>query len=105
MEMENKHQHASGNGYTKMMLMLLISLFIMYAVMFLNVDKADHIHLSLTRLYMSLLMVSPMALLMLAFMPSMFKNKNRNIVISITSIVVFVVALIFLRNQVLITDE
>jgi hypothetical protein len=104
MEMENTHgQHKSG--YNKMMLMLAVSFIIMYAVMFLNVDNADHIYLSLTRVYMSLLMVSPMAILMLIFMHGMYKNKKLNVMIGIAAIIVFVVTLIFLRKQVPVGDE
>ena len=82
-----------------------ISFLIMYAVMFLNVDKLDHIYLSTTRAYMSLLMVTPMALLMLALMPMMFENKKLNAIIAITSITVFILALTFLRQQTFISDK
>lgn len=92
-----------GN-YKKMALMLIISFFIMYAVMFLNVDSADHIYLSLTRMYMSLLMVSPMALLMLGLMNKMYPDKKLNRLIGICSIAVFILALVFLRNQTFISD-
>lgn len=56
------------NHYPKLELTLFLSFFIMYVVMFLNVDEASHIYLSLTRLYMTLLMVSPMALIMMVIM-------------------------------------
>lgn len=104
MEMENNKTGNNGN-YRKMMLMLIVSFIIMYTVMFLNVDKADHIYLSLTRAYMSLLMVTPMALMMLGFMGGMYKNKKLNIIISLTSVTVFLVALVFLRKQVPVGDE
>jgi uncharacterized protein (DUF305 family) len=54
---------------------------------------------------MALLMVSPMALLMLLLMPAMYKNKTFNRIIAISSIAVFVLALVFLRNQIPIQDE
>lgn len=90
--------------YIKMGLMLFISFFIMYGVMFLNVDDSSHIYLSTTRFYMSLLMVSPMAVLMLAMMWKMYSNRKANIIIIISSICVFCVALSFLRNQVFVSD-
>ncbi len=65
-------------SYKKFLLMLAISFIIMYSVMFLNVDEANHIYLSLTRTYMSLLMVSPMALIMLLMMGKMYPNKKVN---------------------------
>ena len=51
------------NPYLKFMLMLGISFLVMYSVMFLNVASLAHIHLSLTRTYMTLLMIAPMAFL------------------------------------------
>ncbi|WAC14951.1 DUF305 domain-containing protein [Dyadobacter pollutisoli] len=94
-----------NNNYPKFFTMLAVSFVIMYAVMFLNVDNADHIYLSLTRFYMTLLMVSPMALTMLLFMQKMYDSKKRNTFIYIGSIIVFILALTFLRNQVPISDR
>lgn len=85
--------------------MLAMSFVIMYLVMFLNVDALSHLYFSLTRTYMALLMVSPMALLMLLLMPAMYKNKMFNRLIVFSSIAVFVLALVFLRNQIPIQDE
>ena len=85
--------------------MLLASFVIMYGVMFLNVDKLDHVYLSTTRAYMALLMVAPMALLMLAMMPMMYPDKKLNGIIAVTSVVVFILALVFLRSQTFIGDR
>lgn len=87
------------------MLMLAVSFCIMYSVMFLNVDELNHIYLSTTRLYMSLLMVAPMALVMLGFMGKMYPDKRLNALIGITSVVVFVLVLTLLRNQTFIGDR
>lgn len=94
-----------NNNYRRFAIMLIISFFIMYGVMFLNVDKLDHICVSTTRAYMALLMVSPMALLMLTLMGGMYKNKRLNMIISITSVAVFVLALAGLRAQTFIGDK
>ncbi len=77
----------------------------MYAVMFLNVDDSSHIYLSLTRFYMTLLMVSPMAVLMLLLMPMMYTEKKKNNIILMSSTLVFVAALVGLRNQVFVSDS
>lgn len=99
--MENMGQ----SNYKKMLLMLIISFIIMYAVMFLNVDKLNHIYFSYTRTYMSLLMVTPMALLMILLMPGMYPDKKTNKIILVSAIVVFVFALTALRSQSFISDE
>jgi hypothetical protein len=83
------------NNYQKFFIMLAVSFFIMYGVMFLNVNEFDHVYLSTTRVYMALLMVSPMALVMLLVMGKMYENKKRNIIIALASFVVFGLSLIF----------
>lgn len=94
-----------NNSYKTFFVMLGVSFFIMYAVMFVNVDQLNHIYLSTTRLYMSLLMVSPMALLMLGLMRHMYHNKKLNLTIIALSIAVFVLSLTLLRTQTPIGDE
>lgn len=91
--------------YSKFLLMLLVSFVIMYGVMFLNVASTDHIYLNLNRLYMALLMVAPMALVMLAFMPMMYKDKKLNTLIIVASLAVIVGAFAMLRNQTAVGDK
>jgi hypothetical protein len=93
-----------GN-YKKFMLMLGVSFVIMYGVMYLNADKFDHVYLNLNRLYMALLMVSPMALVMLGFMSGMYKDKKLNSMIVAVSIIVFAGTLFMLRKQALVDDK
>ncbi|MGF7079084.1 DUF305 domain-containing protein [Mucilaginibacter sp. UYCu711] len=92
-----------GN-YRTFVLMLALSFIIMYGVMFLNVDQADHIYLSMTRLYMTLMMVASMALLMLAMMRMMYKNRKLNLVIILSSMAVFILSLVGVRTQTLVGD-
>ena len=94
----------NNNPYPKFGLMLAVSFCIMYAVMFLIVDSTDHIYVSLTRLYMTLLMISLMALVMIGFMQHMYKNKKTNAVIITLSISVFIAVFVFLRNQTFVGD-
>lgn len=91
--------------YKKFFLMLLVSFIVMYGVMFLNVDDTSHIHLSLTRIYMALLMVTPMAVMMILMMGKMYTDKRLNGGILIASCVVFIAALFCLRNQTAIGDS
>jgi uncharacterized protein (DUF305 family) len=98
--MENK----DNSQYKNFLIMLVLSFVIMYVVMFLNVDEFSHIYLSYTRTYMTLLMVSPMALVMLTLMRKMYPNKKLNSVITISSIAIFVFALTALRSQAFISD-
>ena len=98
------NEQSKNGNYKKLSIMMGISLVIMYAVMFLNVEETDHIYLSMTRLYMAILMVAPMALVMLLMMGRMYPNKKLNGIIIASSITAFVLALVFLRNQNFIGD-
>ena len=91
-------------NYQKFALMLAGSFILMYAIMYLNVDQIDHVYLNMTRLYMTLLLVSAMALLMLGMMSMMYQNKKLNLTIGVSSILVFVLALVGVRTQAGISD-
>ncbi|MFD0795411.1 DUF305 domain-containing protein [Mucilaginibacter litoreus] len=93
-----------GSNYQIFALTLIISFIVMYCIMFLNVDEADHIYLSMTRIYMTLMMVAAMALLMIATMGKMYKNKRINLMIVIIGITVFGLSLAGVRTQTLIGD-
>lgn len=93
------------NHYPKLALALFISFLVMYAVMFLNVDQPGHIYLSLNRLYVSLLMVAPMAPIMLFVMKSMYSNRMLNGGIIAASCIVFLLSLICLRTQAFISNR
>ncbi|MBN1923985.1 MAG: DUF305 domain-containing protein [Nanoarchaeota archaeon] len=77
----------------------------MYIVMFLNVADISHVYFSLTRVYMTLLMVSPMAITMMLVMEKMYEDKKLNNIIILSSIIVFIFSLYFLRNQTFISDD
>ena len=92
------------SNYKKFGLMMLVSFIMMYAIMFLNVFELEHVILSTTRTYMTLLMVAPMAILMLFFMWKMYNNVKVNYAIIGVSTLVFVLSLYGLRTQTPIGD-
>lgn len=92
-------------SYKKFAGMLAASFVIMYGVMFLNTDQLEHIYLSNTRVYMTLLMIAPMAILKLLFMGDMYKNKKLNIGIALVSLVVFFGSYGLLRTQTFVGDK
>ena len=90
--------------YTKFGLMMTVSFILMYGIMFLNVFELDHVMLSATRTYMTLLMVAPMAISMLLFMWKMYENIKVNYAIIAISTLVFIGSLWGLRTQTPIND-
>lgn len=99
------HDRMEAGGYLRFALMLASSFVIMYLVMFLNAARFEHVYLSLMRLYMTILMVAPMAVVMLLFMRGMYKNQKINIGIIAGSILLFILTFYFVRTQALIGDR
>lgn len=91
-------------NYGKLAVTLVLSYILMYGIMFLNVEKADHIYLSMTRAYMTLLMICAMTVLMILRMPMMYANKKLNITIIVTSVVIFAASFIGVHKQTGISD-
>ncbi|WP_214708531.1 MULTISPECIES: DUF305 domain-containing protein [unclassified Exiguobacterium] len=90
--------------YAKFGVMILVSTFLMYWLMYLNVFQFDHVFFSQTRLYMALIMGSVMAFVMLLFMWGMYKNKKLNTVILGVSALVFALSLWLVRSQTTVDD-
>ena len=87
-----------GN-YVKFGLMMLVSFVVMYGIMFLNADKFEYVMLSTMRTYMTLLMITAMAVIMLLFMLGMYKNKTLNTIILVVAIVGFGSVYYMMRTQ------
>lgn len=91
-------------SYLRFAAMIGTSMVAMFAVMYLNTYELGHVRWSETRFYMTLLMASTMAVIMLAYMLGMYKNTVANIVILGTSVLVFALALILVRSQETVED-
>lgn len=105
MENKLKTEGMKGMSYNIFFLSLLISFFLMYGIMFLNVDSAEHIYLSTSRFYMAFLMVASMAVVMMLLMGGMYQNKKWNSLIVAAGVVVFITVVFLLRNQTFISDR
>lgn len=90
--------------YKTLIINLVLSFFIMYLVMFLNIADIKHFYFSVSRTYMTLLMVFPMAILMILTMRHMYTDKRKNTNIVVASILGFILALFGLRNQIFVND-
>lgn len=91
-------------SYLRFGAMILVSGLVMYAVMYLHTYELAHVRFSQTRLWMTVLMVSAMAVVMLGFMRSMYPSARANAAIFAGAIVVFAAALWLLRSQQTVDD-
>lgn len=92
-------------GYLRFGAMIVTAMAAMYALTYLNSMELSHVRWSETRAYMTLLMGGVMALIMLAFMLSMYRNWKWNAVIIGISVVLFGAALWLVRSQTTVQDE
>ncbi|MHA6287152.1 DUF305 domain-containing protein [Maricaulis sp. CAU 1757] len=93
------------SSYVKFAAMILTSMVVMFGIKYLNTYDLSHLYWSETRFYMTFMMGGAMAIVMLAFMLSMYKNTKLNLAIFAGSAVVFFVALWLVRSQETIGDE
>ena len=97
-EMERHH-------YKMLALNLMVSLLIMYLVMFTMIWSFSEFFNNLNMLYMTLMMVTPMGVLMLLMMGSMYRNRRWNVVLYATFAVVFALSFYAMRDQSLVGDR
>ena len=102
--MEHTTKTKKHNPYLKFALIMAVSFIIMYWVMFLNVAEFNHVINSITRVYMTTLMIATMAVSMLLFMWKMYPNKKLNYSIIAFSTITFFGTLFLLRTQTPISD-
>lgn len=94
-----------GHSYRKLAIELLIDFVIMYLVMFTMIATLDHFRFNLNNVYMTLMMVAPMAVVMLLSMRSMFPNKRANWIVIGVAAVVFAASFYAMRTQAAINDQ
>jgi hypothetical protein len=92
------------NGYARFGAMIATSTAVMFGLMYLNTYQFDHVFFSETRLYMAFVMGATMAVIMLAYMLDMYKNRRANLAILVGSVVVFVLSLWLVRSQATVQD-
>ncbi len=91
-------------SYARFAAMIITSTIVMFGLMYLNTYALDHVTFSETRTDMALLMGAVMAIIMLAFMLSMYQNKAANIAIFVGALVVSAGSLFLVRSQVTVQD-
>ncbi len=91
--------------YWKLALELAIDFVVMYLVMYTMIDTIGHLYLNINNVYMTLMMVAPMAVLMLVSMRAMFPRRSTNIAIAAGAAVLFVVGLVGMRTQAAVGDR
>ena len=90
--------------YARFAAMIATSTVVMFGLMYLNVYALDHVRFSEMRAYMALVMGGAMAIVMLAFMLHMYKNRAANIGIFVAGAALVAGALWLARSQATVDD-
>jgi hypothetical protein len=96
--------HGGAMKYRVFFAMIATSTAVMFALMYANTYTLDHVFFSETRFWMAFVMGAAMAVIMLAFMLGMYKDRRKNMAIFVGSAVVFAGALWLVRSQETIAD-
>ena len=99
-----QHDHRMKGSYRSLLIELAIDFVIMYLVMYTMIATLDHFHFNLNTVYMTLMMVAPMALVMLVFMRSMFPSRRANLIIGAAAVALFAVGFWGMRTQAAVGD-
>lgn len=91
-------------SYWRFAAMIATSTVTMFVLMYLNTYALEHVLWSETRGWMALLMGSCMAVIMLGFMLSMYKNTLVNVAIFAGSAIIFTLSLWLVRSQATVGD-
>lgn len=103
--MEEANMTDEVKGYLRFGGMIAAGMIFMLGVMYLNSYTWEHVRWSETRFYMMFLMGATMAVVMLGFMLSMYRNTRINVAIFAVSVAVFALALWLVRSQATVGDR
>ena len=103
--MEHHQEHKLKGSYKSFAIELVIDFIIMYLVMYTMIATADHFYLNINNVYMTLMMVAPMAIIMLVAMRSMFPSRKLNVIIVIGASIIFGASIAAMRTQGAVGNE
>ena len=91
-------------SYWRFGAMIATSVVLMYGVMYLNTYALAHVQWSESRVFMALTMGGVMALVMLGYMLSMYRNRTANLAIVVASLLLIAVGVFLDRSQTTVED-
>lgn len=96
--------HKGSRNYLTLGLELAADFVVMFFVMYAMIATLGHFYFNISNVYMTMMMVAPMALLMLVFMRSMYRSRRANITVVAIAIAVFALGWTGMRMQLAVGD-
>lgn len=94
----------SRKPYAMLGLELICDFIVMFFVMYAMIATIDHLYLNIGNVYMTLMMVAPMALLMLLFMRHMYSDRRMNVLVAGLAVALFLTGWFGMREQFAVGD-
>jgi len=91
-------------SYKRFAVMIAASTLVMFGLMYLNTYVFGHVFFSQTRMWMALLMGAVMAVLMIAFMWGMYRDRRIKVGIVLGGVIVATTSLWLVRSQETVSD-
>jgi uncharacterized protein (DUF305 family) len=85
--------------------MVGLSFVAMYVLMYGMVNAFANVYMNINQVYMAGLMAAPMAIIELALMGAMYRDRKLNIIAAAASLIALVLFWMLLRNQVGVSDR
>ena len=98
---QKQHSH----HYRKLIVMVILSFIVMYVLMYAMVDRFSNVFMNVNQFYMAALMASPMILIELLIMWSMYMNKKLNLLLVGVSILLTLTFFMLIRQQAAVGDK
>jgi hypothetical protein len=103
---ENDEGSSKGSrAYLRFLAMIATAMVVMYVTTYLNTYELSHVEFSETRVFMTLIMGSTMALVMLGFMLGMYRDRRANLAIVLGALAVLGLATWLVRSQTTVDEE
>jgi hypothetical protein len=103
--MKNENEGTMKNHYLRLLLMVVLSFISMYVLMYAMVNVFANVYPNINQFYMAGLMASPMALIEIVLMSSMYHNKKLNLAIIALSVIALVGFWFLIRWQTAVSDR
>jgi len=94
-----------SNHYIKLMVMAVLSFVSMYVLMYAMVDTFENVIPNINQFYMAGLMTTPMIIIEIVLMGSMYMNKKLNYIIIAISSIILIAFFLFIRQQTAVSDK
>ena len=92
-------RHAGMNHYGRLVVMMVISFLVMYALMYAMVDRFTNVYGSVNQFYMAGLMAAPMLIIELLLMAGMYPDRRLNLIFGVAAAAFMLACWFGIRNQ------